>query len=543
MNRVSSDSGKSAFDLMEEATHLLRSAPAATLAFYYVGSVPFVIGFLYFWADMSRSPFAAQHMAESAFGVTALFLWMKFWQSLFGQRILAQAAARPAPSWTTGQALRVLFSQAVIQPTGLFLIPAAFVVALPFGWVYAFYQTVTVFDDGRPLDIYGLVKRSWKQASLWPFQNHIVIATILLFGMCVFLDWMLVCLAIPYLFKMLLGIESIFTQSAFAMLNTTFLSAIAALTYLCLDPLVKAVYALRSFYGESLKSGEDLKANLKQFAGAAQWTAAGLIAIGLAFAVQASGQSTQPAVSADELDRQIEEVIHADRYAWRMPKVAVEEQAEKGVVFQFLDDVVDMFGRGLRSVLSWINNWLGDWLRSNSNVQTNPGIFGWVTSSVLLYVLLAAVIGFLGVFFIRVWRRRSRSIAPVPTQAIPYTPDVRDENTAADELPEDGWIRLAHSFLEKGELRLAMRAFYLSTLAHLGQRNLIAIARFKSNRDYQTELRRRAHAFPDLLPVFDENVSAFERIWYGMHEVNAEAIQQFAANVERLTGLKTLQTS
>ena len=54
-------SGKRArgpFDLLEEATHLLRTAPAATLAVYYLGAVPFVLGLLYFWADMSRSPFA-----------------------------------------------------------------------------------------------------------------------------------------------------------------------------------------------------------------------------------------------------------------------------------------------------------------------------------------------------------------------------------------------------------------------------------------------------------------------------------------------------
>jgi hypothetical protein len=35
---------KAVFDLIEEATHLLRTAPAATLAVYYLGAIPFVLG-------------------------------------------------------------------------------------------------------------------------------------------------------------------------------------------------------------------------------------------------------------------------------------------------------------------------------------------------------------------------------------------------------------------------------------------------------------------------------------------------------------------
>ena len=95
-------------------------------------------------------------------------------------------------------------------------------------------------------------------------------------------------------------------------------------------------------------------------------------------------------------------------------------------------------------------------------------------------------------------------------------------------------MKLARELLERGELRLAMRAFYLASLAHLAGRNLISLAKFKSNRDYERELRRRGHSFPDLLSVFGETVSVFDRIWYGLHEVNGELVQQFAANVERI---------
>ena len=39
------------FSLVEEAVVLLRRQPLA-LARYYIGALPFVLGFLFFWADM-----------------------------------------------------------------------------------------------------------------------------------------------------------------------------------------------------------------------------------------------------------------------------------------------------------------------------------------------------------------------------------------------------------------------------------------------------------------------------------------------------------
>jgi hypothetical protein len=34
--------------------------------------------------------------------------------------------------------------------------------------------------------------------------------------------------------------------------------------------------------------------------------------------------------------------------------------------------------------------------------------------------------------------------------------------------------------------------------------------------------------------IFAENVTDFERVWYGMHEVSPELLRQFAGNLERM---------
>jgi hypothetical protein len=259
-----------------------------------------------------------------------------------------------------------------------------------------------------------------------------------------------------------------------------------------------------------------------------------LLMIAVAYSI-ALAQESAPVVSPPALDKQIDQVIHQDKYAWRLPRTDVVDEGEKGIVSRFMDGVGNMMRRALRASLNWIGEALREWFKDRINRQGN-GAASWITSSLLLYLLMGIVFAALLVFFVRVWRDRNRRVVPVRAEAIAYQPDLADENVGADQLPVDGWMQLAQSLLKEGNFRLALRALYLSTLAHLSQRNLIALATFKSNREYESELRRRGHAFPELSPIFAENVSFFERIWYGAHEATEQSVYQFAENVERITG-------
>ena len=257
----------------------MRAAPLATLASYYVGALPFVLGWLYFWADMSRSPFARQRLAGASLGLAALFLWMKLWQAVFARRLRAAlAGATPAPL-SLGRCGRILASQAALQPTGFFVLPLALILTLPFGWAEAFYQNLSALADGESADLRSLARKALRQAALWPEQNHFLQAILAGFGLCVFLNWATVGFVLPFIAKALFGAESVFTRSPASMLNTTFFAATLSLAYLCVDPIQKAVYVLRCFYGESLQSGEDLKAELRQASLGAQRLAACLVAL------------------------------------------------------------------------------------------------------------------------------------------------------------------------------------------------------------------------------------------------------------------------
>src|SRR5713226_6356882 len=128
---------QSALELIEQAIHLLRAAPSIVFAIYYAGALPFVLGLLYFWTDMGRSPFADQHLAGAALGLSVLFLWMKFCQALFARRLSALLSGQPvrSPAFRRpglARLARIFIAQAVLQPTALFHLPLALIPVIPF---------------------------------------------------------------------------------------------------------------------------------------------------------------------------------------------------------------------------------------------------------------------------------------------------------------------------------------------------------------------------------------------------------------------------
>ncbi len=160
----------------------------------------------------------------------------------------------------------------------------------------------------------------------------------------------------------------------------------------------------------------------------------------------------------------------------------------------------------------------------------------------LLVVLLIGLACVLAVILLRLWPGRDRR-KPTAAEAAQAIPDLEDEKVGADQMPEDGWAQLTRDLLSRGELRLALRACYLGSLAHLAARNLLSLAKFKSNRDYVRELDRRSHALPEVAEAFAENVLVFDRVWYGLHEVSQELLEHFMSNVERMKGDEVASSS
>ncbi len=247
---------------MEEAVHLLRNATAAHWLCYLMGALPFALGVLYFWSDMSHSGFAWQHETYAALGMTAGFIWLKCWQCAFVCQLRARLSGQVDVVWDPKRVGRLVSTQTVIHATGLFILPIAAVLTLPFAWVFSFYQNASYTADGTSGELKPLISRTAALTRPWAAQNHAVLGTLSLATVFVLLNWVSAFVAIPMLAKSLLGMESAFTLSSAAYLNTTFFAVIALLTWLTLDPLIKAVYLLRCFHAEAVTNGADLLAEL-----------------------------------------------------------------------------------------------------------------------------------------------------------------------------------------------------------------------------------------------------------------------------------------
>src|SRR5436305_10642181 len=120
MKRPRQSNEKPAIELIEEAVHLLRRAPLSTVALYYIGSLPFVVGLLYFWAEMSRSPFASEHLAGESLGLALLFLWMKLWQARFTRNLRAHIGGSSPAGFGWRQWRDLVITQSALQATSLF---------------------------------------------------------------------------------------------------------------------------------------------------------------------------------------------------------------------------------------------------------------------------------------------------------------------------------------------------------------------------------------------------------------------------------------
>jgi len=535
-----------AVDLIEAAFCLLRRAGAGAWACYYLGTLPFVLALLYFWADMSRSAFAAERCAPGALALAGLFVWMKCWQAAFAGRCRRRLAGLDEPPWTARRAGSLLLSQTLLQPSGLYLLAMASLVLAPLGWVYAFCQNVTALADGHDGGPWRLAARASRQAALWPGQNHAALGVLLVFSLLVWLNCLLTIVALPMLAKSLLGLEWTATRAPLWWLNTTTLATATALTYLLLDPLLKTVYVLRCFHGESLRTGDDLRAELQRHVerrrmelGPAALLLAVLATAALASAAPAPRQQRAAAEAppadgrqqamARQLDRAAEAVLARPKYAWRMPRQ--RRQDSGGPVGRFFDDVFAWLRKGLDAIDSFLQK-----LLRPRPVRAAPAIGrGWlVAPHLLLYLLLAVLVAAVGWLLWTFLRRRG---GPLQAEAGPDAnaqPDLTDESVGADRLPADGWADLARELLGRGELRLALRAMYLGCLAQLAGRELIFLARHKSDRDYQLELARRGGRRAALTDAFAANVRMFQDAWYGLHAVSEAVLERFRLNAERM---------
>lgn len=526
---------KSGLELCDEALFLLRNLSAASWTIYLAGTGPFLLGLLFFWTDMTRGAVREDRLVSGAFALSVLFIWMKTCQSIFARRMWTQLSGAASLRGGAREWLRIAMAQMRIQPWGLLLIPLAAVFSVPFGWVSAYFQNVTVIGAAEPeLSVRSI---AFEQAKLWPRQNHVGLGSLTVLGLVICIDVLIMLFLAPQLMITFFGAKEIFKPSPWLMANTTFLALVFSLSYAAIDPLVKAFYTLRCFYGRSFTTGEDLVARLAMVKAARPVKEIGRLAkiAALLMFAACSLSAAEPAKSftADELDQSISETLESSEYKWRLPRERIEAEQE-GWLKGFFSGIARWLGDVIQTSLEWIGKKLASLFR---RIMPNsaPGVGSFSLPSVSEVMLLLLILLTVGAIFygVKVWRWPKKKIHPEHAAALAI-PDLTREDVTADQLPDDQWLALATKLAGQGELRLAIRALFLSALATLAGRQWITLAIFKSNRDYERELRRRAASAPQALSAFSVLTSIYNRIWYGLHEPSPELVAQCQENLRVL---------
>lgn len=533
----------SAIEWVEEAVHLLRRVPVEAFAIYYAGTVPFALGLLFFWAHTTWFLPSGAVVAWGALGLTILFVIMKTLQSEFCAHLSAFRLGAPRPTWSWRRIGRLGLAQLELQPWAFVATLFAAAIALPFGWVYAYGQIATVIGSDERLHRAALAN-----ARLWPWTNHLALSLIGAVALCLWGNILAAFIMIPWLANRLLGIENVFGWTGWNFGNSTFLASVTAITWLAIDPVVKALYTLWVFYGRARRTGDDIRVELQRVRRPRMATAVRVAAVlilcgaaGPVARVRAESAPPPTAVRPERLDQAIDRVLDKPEFSWRLrpvPKASVDP--EEGPIKQFLRHGVEMLTEGFRWIgrkLRDVVDWIVQHLFPDRSLHMTPGS-GMAAIEVLRALLYVFIGGAILLILWVIWivcrqAQRQRRAVVAANAVVTAAPDLRDENVQAAQLPTDGWLALAREQIARGEWRLALRALYLAMLAQLAADGLISLARFKTNLDYERELRRRALSRVEIVGRFALRRRAFESVWYGREIAGEKDVREWMAELER----------
>jgi len=535
--------------MLEEAFCLLRSTPLQTHAYYYIGTVPFLLAFLFFCSDMTRSPGAASQMLQGALWLTLLYFWKAVWQALYGCQLLGELRQGGGRKKSVGSFLRQTGAMVLVQSSAIPVLSLALILFVPKAWAVAFYQNASVLAYEPATGSKALRRLVGRSAVLSHFkvlENHSVLYILSFFTLFVGLNISVLFVFIPIMLKAFTGIETVFTTNPAAAMGSSMTLAITvALTVLVVGPLFKAVYVLRCFYGIAERTGDDLTGRLKS-AAKRKSAAAAAVVVTLVF-LGAPGDLSASDGRVEEMDDAIETVLKKKDYQWRLPRDGVgdDKNSEQGAVATFFEDLSQTLEEAIEHAKKQWSEFRDRHFNMGSGRGGSRGGFGLAGfaglggggfGTFLLWGTLVCLAGFVIWFLVRSYRLRQL----VPTEGVGGMVglediDLESDEVSAGELEENEWLALARSKAVEGEYRLAVRAVFLAYLAHFSERRFVRLKRFKSNRDYLEELARKARGEGALQEAFSETTGVFEQIWYGEHRAGPELVESLVQNFRNRT--------
>ncbi|MCJ8330471.1 MAG: hypothetical protein HRT89_14675 [Lentisphaeria bacterium] len=529
--------------LMDEAVLLLKQIPIGHFIIYYLGTLPFIIVFLYFWIDQSIGNFADEHALLGAVVLAVLYLFMKVLQANFCALMYNKICGMNEKIPWSKQS-EIVVTQCICQPICLVLTVLTFFTFFLTPVFMAFSNSLLVFS-ATGLSHREATKKARSHSVLRYDQNVCSYLFICLIILLIVVNCLLLLFFLPMLIKAVLDSQHILVQNPQMIWNIGFLNMtvlISTLLYIVFDPYIKALYVIRIFYIESKNNAGDLLEELRAIRAVRPQAKPGKALMLLLFCFFMINSDLQASQAENRFDDAIDKTMSETEFSWRMPKELTIPDENLKPLERFVETInkavkgfVSSIGDLLESIVNWISSLFpktaptttGSWFK-NINFQA--------ILMIVFYIVLFLLLGFLVFVLLKIINKYKKS--PKETKAHDFVhterPDLMDEAVTADELADDQWMIMADEKMNDGEYLLALRAMYLSLLSGLGERGFIRIRKFKSNKDYCKEIDRRARSVPRLMEIFSENVLVFEESWYGLYTVDKSILLDFRKNIEKI---------
>lgn len=219
-------------------------------------------------------------------------------------------------------------------------------------------------------------------------------------------------------------------------------------------------------------------------------------------------EKANAAMTAKNDDKQtLNEILRRAEYQKAVP------EKDKSVLQQITDGVEQWF----KDLFRWM---FGD--RAPIETEQKPANLPAV-GGFLQYIVIALAIAIIGFILWRFVlplfggeRPRRRSKRKEPRVILGET--LAADETAANLLLEAEQLALS------GDVRAAIRKGYIATLCELNDRQLLALARHKTNRDYLRDIERKRHTIFQPMRFL---TNSFEQHWYGKIPANEQDWQEF----------------
>ena len=227
-------------------------------------------------------------------------------------------------------------------------------------------------------------------------------------------------------------------------------------------------------------------------------------------AIEQRVQELEQPASAERSDKEqnkarLEEILRRPEYAGKLQ----EESAASRLTTRFL---------------RWLQEWLKSWLpepqpMSPGRAVTISRIAGWI-----VIVLALGVLGYAGTLLLPRLLKNRRPKKKVKEKArVVLGERLEPDQSALDLLAE------AEALARRGELRAAIRRAYIALLVELGDRKIISLAQYKTNRDYLRAIRE----FEPLYSNVKQLTDSFESHWYGFTQAKETDWQAFRNGYNR----------